>query len=226
MSSATWDLQTHGAIFGRTSSGKTYFFRKAIWERAHVRMLFFNTQHEHGFGREITHWDPRLIAKPGARVNYLPPLLSASENGMKAAKQQLARIADDLFAIGKRATRGATERTPTLVVVAVDEAHLISPIGSADDPLQRLATNGARFGIKFIAITQRPARLSHTVKTQATVHVLFDVDPMERPYLEGYAVPGDSIEWVSTSPPGAPPGTPNRRFAVRNGKVWTNCAPI
>jgi hypothetical protein len=217
------DLESHTSIFGRTSSGKTYLFREAIWKKTKKRIVFVNTQRELGFGPEISahNWHISLLTKPAARVNLVPPLLSARANGQAATLDLCARIVDDCIAVGNKVARDRRG----LVVLAFDEAHLLSPKGSPDDPLQRVATNGNRFGIKGAFITQRPAKLSHTVISQSMTKVLFDLDDYEQPYLDHYAVPQGVQEWIKAPVPNAPPGTPNRRFAVQQGKVWTRCRP-
>lgn len=222
MEGAGLDLESHMVVNGRSSSGKTYFFREAIFARTKKRVVFFNAQRERGFGPEVHRWRVDLLAKPGARVNLCPPLLSSRENGNAAAVDLLARVVDDLIRVGDRVAKDRAGR----VLLCVDEAHLYSPKGSPDDPVQRIATNGNRYGIKLCAITQRPAKLSHTVLSQAPVHVLFDLDDYERPYLDQYAVPDDVRAWITEPPAGSPPGTPNRRFAVRTGRVWTKYVPI
>lgn len=216
------DLESHTDIFGRSSAGKTYLFREVVWRQTKKRIVFLNTQHEHGFGPWIRKWDVRLLAQPGARVNLIGPRISAAENGNEGLKTLLARVVDDCFRVGERA---AVDRSGW-VIIAVDESHLISPKGSPDDPLQRIYTNGHRHGVKGVTLTQRPALLSHTVLSQAPTHVLFDLDDFELPYLRKYGVPEHAQRWIREPLPGMAAGAPNRRFAVRTGTTWHLCAPI
>lgn len=60
------------------------------------------------------------------------------------------------------------------VFVVIDEAHNLAPITTADDGpaqtvrdiLQRLATEGRKYGIYLVLATQRPGRLDETLRTQ------------------------------------------------------------
>lgn len=219
---ASLDLEHHTVVLGRTRSGKTYFFREAIYKATRKRVVFLNTQREAGFGPQVTHWRADLLAQPGSKVNLCGPRPSTNEAEKGRSAALLAAVVDDLIRIGEKARNGDSCQ----VICAVDEAHLFAPKHSSDDPLSLLATNGASYGIRFVAITQRPALLSHTVLSQATVHVLFDLDDYEAPYLDQYAVPYYCRAWASDPLPGDAPGTPNRCFAVRQGKTWSLCDPV
>lgn len=60
------------------------------------------------------------------------------------------------------------------IFVVIDEAHNLAPIKPADDGpaqtvseiLQRIATEGRKYGIYLVLATQRPGRLDETLRTQ------------------------------------------------------------
>lgn len=219
------DLQHHTIFNGRSGAGKTYGFRKTIWRQAKERIVFINTQREADFGREVRQWDRQMLAKPGSRLNIVGPRPSTEQADRDKANALLARVVNDVIEIGE----STVHDRKTAVLVAVDEAHLFEPKGTSPTdpgPLGILATNGARYGVRFVAITQRPALLSHTVLSQANVHVLYDLDLYEDEYLDRYSVPDDVRHWIRDPLPGADPGDANHRFAVRQGTVWSKCKPV
>lgn len=221
------DLQQHACVFGRTSSGKTTLVRELIYRRARTRLIVLNTQSEHGFGPPAPEWDIRLLREPGAKVNLELPRPSASDDNARRYNDIFARIVDDLLEFGEKIRRDG-DRTTWAYVVA-DEAHLLAPKQMQKDgeprPLKLLATNGARYGVRYCAVTQRPALLDHTVISQATIKILLDLDDSEAPYLTRYKVPDHVQRWVAERRADDPLEL-KRNVAVQLGKDWHLCKPM
>lgn len=218
------DLQKHWCVFGRSDSGKTTLVREKLFRPAQTRIIVLNTQSEHGFGRPAGDWDIRLLRKPGAKINFELPRPSASEDNARRYNAFLAEIVDDCLEFGEK-IRHDGDRT-TWVYIIVDEAHLLAPKKEAKEgeprPLKLLATNGARYGVRYCAITQRPALLDHTVISQAGVKILLDLDDAEAPYLTRYKVPDYVQRWVSERREENALEL-KRNYAVQLGKDWHLC---
>lgn len=57
-----------------------------------------------------------------------------------------------------------------------DEAHNVTEKHEIGDRMERLATGGRKYGVEWLAVTQRPQNLHEDVLSQANVTVCFSVD--------------------------------------------------
>jgi len=57
-----------------------------------------------------------------------------------------------------------------------DEAHNVTEKHDIGDRMERLATGGRKYGVEWLAVTQRPQNLHEDVLSQANVTVCFSVD--------------------------------------------------
>ena len=54
-----------------------------------------------------------------------------------------------------------------------DEAHNVTPNRDIGDRMERLATGGRKYGVEWLAITQRPQKLHEDVLSQSNVSIYF-----------------------------------------------------
>jgi DNA helicase HerA-like ATPase len=57
-----------------------------------------------------------------------------------------------------------------------DEAHNVAGKHEIGDRLERLVTGGRKFGVEWLAVTQRPQKLHEDILSQSNVSVYFAVD--------------------------------------------------
>jgi len=57
-----------------------------------------------------------------------------------------------------------------------DEAHNVTEKHDIGDRMERLATGGRKYGVEWLAVTQRPQNLHEDVLSQSNVTVCFSVD--------------------------------------------------
>ena len=65
--------------------------------------------------------------------------------------------------------------------------------------IARVWKRGRRYGIVGIAISQRPADVSHTVLTQSRTHYIFFMGIYEKGYFSAYGIPvfdEEYMEWI------------------------------
>jgi len=203
-------------IFGATSSGKTYmaghlFASLPNWN------IFFNTQfepvlHKKFGGYEVTGISAltKALEDKHRRIVYTPH--SETPQGQQA---ELSEIIDILFAMGRIFnTKGDRVIWCHLYV---DEVHLLSPKKAPFDRLDRVATQGKRFGVIGVFISQRPALVSQTLITQSDKQIIYRCNTYEIPYFERYGYPiADHFDWLDQ----------DYHFILDDGRKITRMNPI
>lgn len=181
-------VRGHVTVLGKTQSGKSYLTKRAI-EKWAGGVLVVDTKRERDYpclyltGHENLAGIYRDLDK-GAHLAYVP------NPDPKKARAALERIAGDIL---KRRWRD--------LMLVVDEAQVHAPKG-APNPLDWLATQGQGLGVRLVAVTQRPAMLSHTVLTQSEQIFLFYLGMFEDGYLRNYGMDGETLRrdyWIDPS---------------------------
>ena len=160
--------------------------------------IFFNTQFEPVLkkkfgGYEVTGLSAftKALEDKHRRIVYTP-----QSDNPKGQQEELAEIIDILFAMG-RIFNVAGNRI-VWAHLYVDEVHLLSPKRAPFDQLDRVATQGKRFGVIGIFISQRPALVSQTLITQSDKQIIFRCNSYEIPYFEKYGYPiSQYLDWLN-----------------------------
>jgi len=176
----------HILIIGATGSGKTYFATR--YARRLPFFVFVNTQEEHEVSRvsDAVCYSvdemKRDISEGATRIEFIP-----SENTSKAVLQ-LKEIRSYLFEVGNIIQK-------RWCTIFIDEADIYAPKSGGD--IDNFFKRGRKRGIQAVAITQRPASLSHSVITQCDLQVVFAFNPYEMLYFDHYKIPvKDHSDWI------------------------------
>jgi adenosyl cobinamide kinase/adenosyl cobinamide phosphate guanylyltransferase len=189
-------LDKHMAIVGITGSGKTIFATKLFTEQPTL-CIFINTNSEvypehnsqviiHDLDGFMKAWNEYSATK----IVYSP---TENEDISKEDIEQLVRM---LFQIGK--TINAKKQEPKIWChIFIDEIQEYSAKMKRSAVIDRIFKRGRRYGIVGIAISQRPAEISHTVLVNCHSHVIFMVSEYETSYFRDYGIPvyEDSEAW-------------------------------
>lgn len=172
----------HTTVVGRTRSGKT---TGVVWSLQQDKrgVLFFNTQQI----RFPRGWTVATIDTDFD--DLLDALISGDKivyNPSREYRQQELSILIGLLYKASQARDGVLD-----IYLVVDEVHLFTK--AALKACIEVATTGIRWGIKAIWISQRPANIHNTLKTQSTRVVAFDISQMETNYLNSYQMPAEAI---------------------------------
>lgn len=187
-------LDQHICVLGTTSSGKTYFATKLFIELKKI-CIFFNTQHEVYPERYSNSVVSTLHNFEKALAAGKTKIVFDAADDQEEKEYQLEEIRKILFRYGE-IINSASQRQ-IWVYLFIDEIHLFGE-KKGIPTLNSFFTNGLRYGILCIAISQRPALASHTVLTQSGIHVYFNMEDYERKYLERYGLNYDLIQdWCS-----------------------------
>lgn len=208
------DLEQHGGIYGASSSGKTYL-AKTLFRQTKKRAIYWNRQEETIPGvPEVRNWDVRLLYRPGAKVNLIPP------ESVEESRALLTRVKDDLFRIGKHLPNDRRG----WVVFFHDEPDKESPAWDKESGAYEIAVRGNRHCVKLVAITQAPSQFSLSARKQFQWRIIFRLDDEETAFMRKAGVPDDVIQHVAwTSTPEGP--KPSYRFAYNGGAGWVKCQP-
>lgn len=177
------NLEKHLSIIGKTNTGKTTFAKK-LHENAKIHSIFFNTQDEDIVGYRCKKWDYHLL-KEYNKINFIPHWNNDQ------ATEQLEKITQDLMQITLKI--GDRSRK-TRFLLFVDESHEIAPNNRTGTPLHFVFKRGMRYGITGISITQRPAELDKGIVSQASYHVIFDVNDFESQYFKLKNIPIEQVK--------------------------------
>lgn len=182
------EIERHGFITGTTDSGKTTF--AAHYFRANDGLnIFFNVQEEYVVEENadiIVYTIDELetaIEEGYTRICFNPELA-----GEDVSIEDIDVTIRMMFAIGTIAKRQAKGRPDVWCTIYIDEVQEYG--GKAGHPvIHRLFKRGLGYGIRGIAMSQRPADVSHTILTQSHQHVIFYVGSYDHPYFENYDIP-------------------------------------
>jgi hypothetical protein len=195
------DTNKHIFVCGETGSGKTYF-SDWIYKNCDGICIFFNTQLEYSIEQNsdvlVTSIDE---FKRAYNTRIKGGFLNTEDRGRKyykicfnpsededEARKQLDELIDILFRIGY-ATNKNSEKPKIWAHLFVDEIHEYSSKDSRDKTVDRVWRRGRRYGIVGIAISQRPADVSHGILSQCPTHIIFKVNRYESPYFQRYKIP-------------------------------------
>lgn len=185
----------HFFICGITGSGKTTF-ATSIYEKLDTLCVFVNTNEERIPERksQIIVWDVDEVIKAinlDARKICLNP-----KETREIASADIERLCNVLFHIGSQINKERREIT-VFSHLFIDEVQEYSSLHRPNANIDRIWKRGRRYGIVGVAISQRPADVSHTILTQCKYHVIFRLGQYEVPYFQRYRIPiEDHEEWL------------------------------
>lgn len=173
------DKNEHYAVFGQTRSGKTTSTYTMLAGQKKA-VLFFNTQQivipgYVNIDKKITIKQLLRLMQTGKKCNYIPD--------RETRQEELSALINTLYSLAGH--------NKIDIYLVIDEIHLYEK--RALKSAEEVATTGIRWGIHLIAISQRPAKVSNTILTQATSFLFFKLSIMERQYLESYRIPFDEV---------------------------------
>jgi hypothetical protein len=184
-------FEGHGFITGKTGCGKTYFSAH-IAKQCFPRFIFVNSQYE----REVTHvCNSHTSTVDGVmealyykrnRIEFIPALQP------EKALVQFRQLREYLFRVG----RDLNTQEPWIVLIC-DESDIYAPKGAFSD-LNACFQRGRRYGLKCLAISQRPQLVSSTLLNQCSWQVIFISGGYSAPYFNEYKIPyQEHIQWLS-----------------------------
>lgn len=202
--------RTHIFICGLTQvSGKTtlaaYLFRR--WTGLST---FFNTQHNHRvqlcsdivvsnikdyaevFEKAVNEYfkQPSQFEKKALRVCFNPDLKES------VAAVQLKQIVNLNIKFGKILHKKRMEVVQWGNII-VDEAHRFSKKTDPSESVDVVFTGGLGLGLRGMAISQRPAMVSHTILGECLTHYIFLINAFDSPYFKRYKLEiGDNNSWL------------------------------
>lgn len=191
----SYNPEKHNFICGMTGGGKTTFASK-VYEELPTLCVFINTNLE-----RIPEQKSDII------VNDVDQVIEAINEGYtkicfnpKANKdieaEEIDEIRQVLMNMGLTANR-AKSKPIVIAHLFIDEIQDYSSLHKPHKGIDRLWKRGRRYGVTGIAISQRPADVSHTILTQSAYHVIFKLGTYEIPYFQKYKIPIDEhIEWL------------------------------
>jgi hypothetical protein len=186
----------HCSIVGLPGSGKTVFAVK-VYKRCE-RAVFINLGHEDLGQSNPLYWQGETpatsaqealqIVLGGGRCVWLVPEIS-----------EVRPFIADLIKYQRE------QETKFPISVFVDEAHLLIPTGSINlaktikdeeepDPWTLLATNGRRWNLQAVWITQRPQLLDPTCYKTAVNKFFFRLDPADINYFRRMGITIEDIK--------------------------------
>jgi len=202
-------LNRHRFICGITGSGKTTYAVK-IFNRARGLRIFINTQYEKMIDEStsfvVNSYKELITALEGKDIEDLKLVYDPPTD--EEMFTDVEKLRDILFSVGKIM---AGEERRIWCYLFVDEVHRFG------ENLNRWFTQGMRYGIVCVAISQRPADTSHTILTQAQDHVIFKCSTYEAPYFQKYRIPYEEFsDWLDK----------NYHYVVFDGRDVKKFIPI
>jgi len=180
----------HCSIVGLPGSGKTVFAVK-VYKRCE-RAIFINLGHEDlGCTNEL-YWVGEKTVQSGQEA------VQAVLSGERCV-WLIPEISEVRPFIAELIKYQRAQETKYPISIFVDEAHLLVPNGSINlaacikdeeepDPWTLLATNGRRWNLQAVWITQRPQLLDPTCYKTAVNKFFFRLDPADINYFKRMGV--------------------------------------
>lgn len=169
----------HVEILGATGSGKSYFERHILTERArmrgsHVVILLTKPADKTILAMDwpvVTEWPPSQWKKENAQVIYWAKSTGLSKAAREAQADRVQDLLDKLW------------HPDANVILAVDEIAYVEQELGLRTHMTTYFREGRTLGITIVASTQRPAGVSRTVHSETAWVVAFapkDEDDAER----------------------------------------------
>jgi len=187
--------QKHIFVAGCTGSGKTVF-SSSLFAQSNRLAIFINTNNEvlpeqksdivfhdiEGFCTAINKFKKRKLC--------LSPTM---EKDIEIT--DINQIIQILFEMGKNINENKI--SPFIwCELYIDEIQEYQAKHGKAPFISRVWKRGRRYGIVGIAISQRPADVSHTVLTQSETHYLFNMGVYEKGYFSAYGIPVFEQEYM------------------------------
>lgn len=186
-------------ICGGTGSGKTTF---ATWMFKNVGALavFYNTQLEVRVEQAGTALVYNMNGfRKAYNKGYRKIVFNPNEDD-EIAEKELESLIELLFKLGYEINKDAKDTPKPFCYLFIDEIQEYSSKTSKNQVVDRVWKRGRRYGIVGIAISQRPADVSHTILTQSRQHIIFRLGQYEKGYFDTYKIPifkdSEYAEWL------------------------------
>ena len=179
-------------ICGATGSGKTTLASK-LYEQETTLCVFINTNFEYipeGYSQAVVSDVETLVEAINegyTKICFNP----TSEKDITVS--EVVYIKRVLFNLGKSINE--KRKKPKIVAhLFIDEVQDYSSKYKQNREIDSIWKKGRRFGVIGIAMSQRPADVSHTILTQSKYHVIFRLGTYEYEYFGRYHIPVEEFK--------------------------------
>lgn len=192
-------LEKHHFTGGITGSGKTVFASN-LFGKSKRLAIYINTNNEviPEQKADIVFHDIEGFCKAINEYKRARHLCLSPTTERDIEIRDIEKIIILLFEMGKKYNENRIE--PIIwCELYIDEIQEYEGKRQHNKYIQRVWKRGRRHGIIGVAISQRPADVSHTVLTQSHVHYIFDLSGYEKAYFQAYGIPmfeEDVMEWI------------------------------
>ena len=185
------EFDAHVSVVGKTQSGKTVFVAMYFEENDGLQ-IFFNVNEiyavEQASDKVVTSVQEVYDVINNLEQNDYRICYNPKEAGEDITIEEIQTIINMCFGIGGVAKRQAKGNADIWCTIIIDEVQTYGE--KAGHPaIHKLFKRGWSYGIRGVAISQRPADVSHTILTQSMYHVIFYVGDYDHPYFKKYGIP-------------------------------------
>jgi hypothetical protein len=217
----------HKATLGKTGAGKSVVMKWLYEWVPHPWVAIYVTPHDDlPPGHRMRHPSEirQLVAQGVKRIVWPVPKEDDIEGGRDAVMALLRVLVAALIRIGKRRMQG--DKAPVSFILFIDEVHHFTSKSGYIGPVERVLSEGRKYGIRAVLGTTRPARVSLEVLGQAQDVLVLKLDPPDSGYLRRAGYPIQEIEeWTDgESCPEHPGGA--FHVALMRGKQWEPFEPV
>ena len=184
-------------ICGATGSGKTTLASK-LYEEETTLCVFINTNFEHipeGYSHAVVSNVDDIVN--AMNEGYTKICLNPTSRKDISASD-VVYVKRLLFNIGKSINE--KRKKPKIVAhIFIDEVQDYSNKRQPNKEIDSIWKKGRRYGVIGVAMSQRPADVSHTILTQSKYHVIFKIGTYEYEYFSHYHIPIEEFEdWIAS----------------------------
>lgn len=191
------DTNQHISVVGITGSGKTTF-AKWLYNNTSGLRVFYNTQLEAGIENDsdalvydiagFRRAFNEEIDIEGKKVRKFHKICFNPDEDEDRALMELRQLILILFRLGYGINKNS-EKPTVWCHLFIDEIHEYSSQLQKNKVVDRVWKRGRRYGIVGIAVSQRPAEVSHSILANCSTHVIFKTGQYELPYYQRYHIP-------------------------------------
>lgn len=183
-------------ICGATGSGKTTLASK-LYDEETTLCVFINTNFEYMPER----YSQAVVSNLGDIVNAMnegyTKICFNPTSQKDITANDVVYVKRLLFNVGKSINEH--RKKPKIVAhLFIDEVQDYTGKLKKNAEIDSIWKKGRRYGVIGIAMSQRPADVSHTILTQSKYHVIFKLGTYEYEYFGRYHIPVDEFEdWIN-----------------------------